>query len=144
MCSIVGFVCLVATGLAETVFFDKGDYQAFIQVMIESTRMWNLRISAYCLMPNHYHLLVQTPDANIARCMRHINGVYTQRFNVRHRSEGPLFKGRYKSILVGGDAHLLQLYQAGRIHYEDLITKAQDPNGVVQRLEELASTKRKR
>lgn len=94
---------------SEKVFFDKDDYQAFIQVLIESTEMWNLRISAYCLMPNHYHLLVQTPDANIARCMRHINGVYTQRFNVRHRSEGQLFKGRYKSILVSADAYLLQL-----------------------------------
>jgi REP element-mobilizing transposase RayT len=94
---------------SEKVFFDKGDYQAFIQVMIESSEMWNLRISAYCLMPNHYHLLVQTPDANIARCMRHINGVYTQRFNVRHRSEGQLFRGRYKSIIVSGDAYLLQI-----------------------------------
>lgn len=46
---------------SENVFFSKNDYQAFIQVMIESTEMWNLRISAYCLMPNHYHLLVQTP-----------------------------------------------------------------------------------
>jgi putative transposase len=94
---------------SEKIFFDKNDYQAFIQVLIESTEMWNLRISAYCLMPNHYHLLVQTPDANIARCMRHINGVYTQRFNSRHRSEGQLFKGRYKSILVSADAYLLQL-----------------------------------
>jgi putative transposase len=94
---------------SEKIFLDKNDYQAFIQVLIESTEMWNLRISAYCLMPNHYHLLVQTPDANIARCMRHINGVYTQRFNSRHRSEGQLFKGRYKSILVSADAYLLQL-----------------------------------
>ncbi|WP_372680205.1 transposase [Desulfosarcina sp.] len=94
---------------SEKVFFDKDDFQAFIQVMMESSEMWNLRISAYCLMPNHYHLLVQTPDANIARCMRHINGVYTQRFNSRHHSEGQLFKGRYKSILVSADAYLLQL-----------------------------------
>ena len=94
---------------SEKVFFDKEDYQAFIQVLIESTEMWNLRISAYCLMPNHYHLLIQTPDANISRCMRHINGVYTQRFNSLHRSEGQLFKGRYKSILVSADGYLLQL-----------------------------------
>jgi len=94
---------------SEKVFFDKYDYQAFIQVLIESAEMWNLRVAAYCLMPNHYHLLVQTPDANIARCMRHINGVYTQRFNSRHNSEGQLFKGRYKSILASADAYLLQL-----------------------------------
>lgn len=94
---------------SEKVFFDKDDYQAFIQVMIDSTKMWNLRISAYCLMPNHYHLLVQTPDANISRCMRHINGVYTQRFNSLHRSEGQLFRGRYKAILVSADDYLLRL-----------------------------------
>lgn len=94
---------------SEKVFFDKDDYQAFIQVLIESTEMWNLHISAYCLMPNHYHLLVQTPDANISRCMRHINGVYTQRFNSRHRSEGQLFRGRYKAILVSADDYLLRL-----------------------------------
>ncbi len=71
--------------------------------------MWNLRISAYCLMPNHYHLLLQTPDGNISRGMRHINGVYTQRFNRKHGVDGPLFRGRYKSILIGADNHLLQL-----------------------------------
>lgn len=94
---------------SEKVFFDKDDYQAFIRVLVESTEMWNLRVSAYCLMPNHYHLLVQTPDANIARCMRHINGVYTQRFNSRHYSEGQLFRGRYKAILVSADDYLLRL-----------------------------------
>jgi len=71
--------------------------------------MWNVRIAAYCLMPNHYHILVQTPDANISRAMRHINGVYTQRFNRRHGSDGQLFRGRYKSLLVGADSYLLQL-----------------------------------
>ncbi len=93
----------------EAVFIDKEDYQAFIQVLIESIEMWNLRVSAYCLMSNHYHLLLQTPEANISRCMRHINGVYTQRFNRRHRCDGQLFRGRYKSILVSDDPYLLQL-----------------------------------
>jgi hypothetical protein len=60
-------------------------------------------------MPNHYHLLVQTPDANISRCMRHIDGVYTQRFNRLNQCDGPLFRGRYKSILVEADSYLLTL-----------------------------------
>jgi REP element-mobilizing transposase RayT len=81
----------------------------FIDLLKESADMWNLRIAAYCLMANHYHLLVQTPDGNLARCMRHINGVYTQRFNRMHSFDGPLFRGRYKSILVDGDSYLLQL-----------------------------------
>ena len=60
-------------------------------------------------MPTHYRLLVQTPDANLAKCMRHINGVYTQRFNVRNKCDGTLFRGRYKSILVDADRYLLEL-----------------------------------
>ena len=60
-------------------------------------------------MPNHYHLLVHTPLGNLSRRMRHINGVYTQRYNRRHRSDGQLFRGRYKSILVDGDSFLLRL-----------------------------------
>jgi len=93
----------------ETTFDDGHDYQVFVELLKESSEMWNIRVAAYCLMANHYHILVQTPDANIARCMRHINGVYTQRFNRRHLCDGQLFRGRYKSILVSGDSYLLQL-----------------------------------
>ncbi len=60
-------------------------------------------------MSNHYHLLIQTPDANISRSMRHLNGVYTQRFNRMHLCDGQLFRGRYKSIIVDGDSYLLEL-----------------------------------
>ena len=94
---------------AEKIFHDRHDYQAFVELLEESSEMWNIRVAAYCLMTNHCHILVQTPDANISRSMRHINGVYTQRFNKRHRCDGQLFRGRYKSILVSGDSYLLQL-----------------------------------
>jgi putative transposase len=93
----------------ERIFQDSRDYDRFVDLLKESSELWNLRVSAYCLMPNHYHLLVQTPDANISRCMRHINGVYTQRYNRRHHCGGQLFRGRYKSILVDADSYLLQL-----------------------------------
>jgi REP-associated tyrosine transposase len=93
---------------AEQIFHDKKDYQTFVRLLVDTSEMWNLRVSAYCLMPNYYHLLVQTPDANISRAMRHVNGVYTQRFNRRHGSDGPLFRGRYKAILVSADSYLLQ------------------------------------
>ncbi len=89
--------------------FIGDDYQMFLEILQETSEMFNVRIAAYCLMPTHYHLLIQTPDANIARCMRHINGVYTQRYNIEHKCDGSLFKGRYKSILVDGDSYLLQL-----------------------------------
>ncbi|MDY6857530.1 MAG: transposase, partial [Thermodesulfobacteriota bacterium] len=68
---------------AEKIFHDRNDYQSFVELLEESSEMWNIRIAAYCLMTTHYHILVQTPDANISRSMRHINGVYTQRFNKR-------------------------------------------------------------
>ncbi len=94
---------------AEDVFLDKEDYEGFLELLKESSEMWNVRIAAYCLMSNHYHMLIQTPDANLSRFMRHVNGVYTQRFNWFHGCDGHLFRGRFKSILVDKDAYLLQL-----------------------------------
>ncbi len=60
-------------------------------------------------MPNHYHLLIHTPLGNLSRCMRHINAVYTQRYNRAHGCDGQLFRGRFKAILVDGDSFLLQV-----------------------------------
>jgi hypothetical protein len=60
-------------------------------------------------MSNHYHLLIQTPEGNLSRCMRHINGIYTQRYNRTHHCDGQLFRGRFKSILIEEDSYLLQL-----------------------------------
>ena len=87
--------------------------------------MFNIRIAAYCLMPSHYHILVQTPEMNLARCMRHLNGVFTQRYNIRHKSDGTLFRGRYKSILVEQDSYLLQLvrYIHRNPFREDMVEK---------------------
>jgi putative transposase len=61
------------------------------------------------MMPNHYHLLLHSPDGNLSRCMRQINGVYTQLFNRSHKYDGQLFRGRYKSILIEVDNYLLEL-----------------------------------
>jgi len=77
----------------EDIFQDEGDYLLFLEVLKDTAKMWNLKVSAYCLMTNHYHLLVQTPDGNLARCMRHLNGVYTQRYNRKHDLDGQLFRG---------------------------------------------------
>ncbi len=94
---------------SESIFLDKHDYLMFIDLLIEVSEMCNVNIAAYCLMTNHYHILLQTPDGNISRCMRHLNSVYTQKYNKRHGFDGQLFRGRYKSILVCNDSHLLQL-----------------------------------
>jgi len=109
-------------------FVDKADYQQFIDLLQETTDLFNVNVAAYCLMPTHYHLMLQTPDANLSRCMRHLNGVYTQRYNVSHSCDGTLFRGRYKSILVDADNYVLQLVRY--IHRNPL--KA----GLVKRLDQ--------
>lgn len=93
----------------DFIFIDDSDYLSFIDILQTSVELWKVNIAAYCLMSNHYHLLIQTPKANLSRCMRHINGVYTQRFNKTHACDGQLFRGRYKSILVDFDSYLLEL-----------------------------------
>jgi REP element-mobilizing transposase RayT len=112
----------------EVLFVDKADYQQFIDLLQETADLFNVNVAAFCMMPTHYHLMVQTPDATLSRCMRHLNGVYTQRYNVRHGCDGTLFRGRFKSILVDADNYMLQLVRY--IHQNPL--KA----GLVKRLDQ--------
>jgi len=77
--------------------------------MGEVCERFNWVVHAYCQMTNHYHVLVETIEGNLSAGMRQLNGVYTQRFNRRHKLAGHLFQGRYKAILVQKDAHLLEL-----------------------------------
>jgi putative transposase len=93
----------------EDIFSGKKDAKIFTALLQEAAELWDVRISAYCLMGNHYHLLIQTPQSNLSRFMRHINGVYTQRYNRLHGHDGQLFRGRFKSILVEEDSYLLEL-----------------------------------
>jgi putative transposase len=81
----------------------------FFNLLDEISQIFCVEIHAYCLMENHYHLLLSTPEAGLGRAMRHLNGLYTQRFNRLSKMDGPLFRGRYKAILVDADAYLLQL-----------------------------------
>lgn len=93
----------------EAIFADETDYQILLDTVREATERFGVEIHAYCLIPNHYHLLVHTPHGNLGRVMRHIDGLYTQRYNRRHRIDGPLFRGRYRAILVDADAYLLSV-----------------------------------
>ena len=93
----------------QEAFATVEDCNSFIDIIKDAAEIFNMKIAAYCLMANHYHLLVQTPDANLSRCMRHINGIYTQRYNARNGCDGTLFRGRYKSIVVDADSYLLEL-----------------------------------
>ncbi len=93
----------------EDIFDDDQDREAFLQTLGRVVDQFNWLCYAWCLMDNHYHLLVQTPDGNLSKGMRQLNGVYTQTSNRRHGRVGHLFQGRFKAILVDSDAYLLEL-----------------------------------
>jgi len=93
----------------EDIYRSDGDRRLFLDVLGAVYGRCNWTVHAYCLMTNHYHLLVETPDANLAKGMRELNGVYTQRFNRTYDRVGHVFQGRYKAILVQKEAHLLDL-----------------------------------
>lgn len=93
----------------QPIFLDDEDRKIFLDLLCDVKRKFNFVCHAYCLMPNHYHLLIETPDGNLSCGMRHLNGVYTQTFNRRHRRVGHLFQGRYKAILIEKDSHLLEV-----------------------------------
>jgi putative transposase len=85
------------------------DRAAFLDVLTATAGRFNWICHAYCLMTNHYHLLVETPDANLSKGMRQLNGVYTQHVNRTRGRVGHLFQGRFKGILVERDGYLLEL-----------------------------------
>jgi len=93
----------------DKIFVGDPDRELFLEVLTQVVERFNWLCHAYCLMTNHYHLLVETIDPTLARGMRQLNGVYTQAFNRRHSRTGHVFEGRYKAILVEKDAYLLEL-----------------------------------
>lgn len=93
----------------EDIFEDDQDRQIFLATLEKVITQCNWICYAWCLMDNHYHLLIQTPDGNLSKGMRQLNGVYTQASNRRHLRVGHLFQGRFKAILVDSDAYLLEL-----------------------------------
>lgn len=93
----------------ENIFEDTVDGALFLSNLGKACERHNWLCYAYCLMPNHYHLLIETPDANLSKGMRQLNGVYTQGFNRNHTRVGHVFQGRYKAILVDSDSYLLEL-----------------------------------
>lgn len=88
---------------------DDADRQAWLTTLGHVVARFGWLCHAYCLMSNHYHLLIETPQPNLSRGMRQLNGVYTQTFNRRHRRVGHLLQGRFTAILVEKEPHLLEL-----------------------------------
>lgn len=93
----------------EAIYRNDADRASHLQVLADALDRFDAQALAFCLMGNHYHLVLHTRRANLARLMRHVNGVYSQQFNRRHGLVGHLFQGRYKAILVDRDAYLWAL-----------------------------------
>ena len=93
----------------KPIFRNKGDREGFLAYLKSAHLRYGAVVHVYCLMDNHYHLLLETPKGNLSQIMRHINGAYTTYFNVKHKRAGHLFQGRYKALLVHADAYAGEL-----------------------------------
>lgn len=93
----------------QPIFQDDADRRSFLGLLRDVVRMWHIQIHAFCLMDNHYHLLLRAPQGNLSRSMRHVNGLYVQRYNRKYGRDGPLFRGRFKALLIEADSYLLEL-----------------------------------
>jgi len=93
----------------QSIYQDDKDRQRFLGILDDVVKRFNWICHSYCLMSNHYHLLIETVDGNLSAGMRQVNGIYTQYINNRHHSTGHVFQGRFKAILVDKDAYLLEL-----------------------------------
>lgn len=90
-------------------FHTDDDCALFLDTLADIPRTLGARIHGYALMPNHYHLMIEVPRGNISEVMRVLGATFTQRFNRRHRTDGPLFRGRFKSRLVRDDTYWMHL-----------------------------------
>lgn len=93
----------------KKIFFAKTDYEKFKQCLKEAEEKYGYVLHCYVLMTNHYHLIIETPEANLSKIMHYINGSYTNYINIKRRRSGHLFQGRYKAIVVDKDSYLLEL-----------------------------------
>src|SRR4029077_4364817 len=93
----------------KAIFKDDTDRKLFLDTLARVKDRFHWICHAYCLMNNHYHLVIETPDGNLSRGMRQLNGVYTQAYNRRHDRAGHLFQGRFKGIVVQKETHFLEV-----------------------------------
>ena len=93
----------------EDIYVDDADRLQWLTLFGQVCKRYHWRCHAYCLMSNHYHIVVETIEGNLSKGMRQLNGVYTQYFNRTHQRFGHVFQGRYTGILVDKDSYLLEL-----------------------------------
>jgi putative transposase len=93
----------------KSIFRDNRDRESFLEILRKVNLRYHWICHAYCLMDNHYHLVIETSEANLSQGMRQLNGVYTMSFNRRNRTVGHVFQGRYKAILIEKESHLWEV-----------------------------------
>lgn len=93
----------------EDIYRDDGDRQQFLSLLHNAVKRYDWYCHAYCLMGNHYHLLIETSAPTLSKGMKLLNGTYTQYFNRQHHRVGHVFQGRFKAILIQKEAYLLEL-----------------------------------
>jgi len=119
----------------RNIFEDDEDRRIFLRFIAQSINIYSVKLHAYVLMGNHFHLLVETPLGNLGEFMRHFNITYTGSFNRRHKRVGHLYQGRYKSILVEKESYLSILSRY--IHLNPIRVKALEKAPDKKKLEEL-------
>ncbi len=91
------------------IYFSKTDYEQFLNYIAEARKRYGIQLHSYVLMSNHYHLIIETPEANLGKAMHYVNGSYTAYINRKKKRIGHLFQGRYKAIVVAKDSYLMEL-----------------------------------
>ena len=94
-------------GGRRPIFVDDGDRQTFMSMLGDACPRFGVEVLAYCLLRNHYHLVLRRRDGDISRAMQHLGGRYTAAFNRRHDTDGPLFRGRFKAVAIDDDRQLI-------------------------------------
>ena len=93
----------------KEIFRSRADREKFLSYLESAIDRYGVTVHVYCLMTNHYHLLLETPRGNLSHFMRYLNGAYTTYFNVKRKRSGHLFQGRYKAIVVDADEYAIEL-----------------------------------
>lgn len=93
----------------KKIYISSYDYEKFLEYLLIAKDKFKFYLHSYCLMGNHYHLFIETPQANLSRIMHYMNTSYTAYYNKKRNKSGHLFQGRYKSIVVDGDSYFLEL-----------------------------------
>lgn len=119
----------------ESLFKDDNDRQAFLGILAQSVDTYQIQLHSFVLMDNHWHLLVQTPLANLSEFMRHFNITYTSHYNRRHKRVGHLYQGRYKSYLVDENEYLAKVSRY--IHLNPVRISSMKKVGLKRQLEYL-------